>query len=309
MKKAFLFFFLWSVCGAVLAAADGEKVHYLTFTARDQNGIYLRDLKLEEVELRVDGEAVDVKYLGYRNVPTAFAFFLENSPRTAQYGISQPQWGRINTIDRVRYEMLFGFFRPLTEMGPVLLAEFHTEVHILQDFTEDDYRLEEALHRISPNFTKIGLERADVGRALGRGVDLLRARPERRKFLVLFTATVDRESYQNLEEYREMFKLSGIELFVVSFASRFPTGPGHSFEEQMNGYYFRHLAQETSGKAYITGEYAYLDTLFTDLKARLTHSYTIGFHLPADPARRERKVSLKVRNDKCEVTYRNVLVD
>ena len=61
---------------------------------------------------------------------------------------------------------------------------------------------------------------------LGRGVDLLKDRSERRKILVLFTAVVDRESYKNLEEYRQLLRHENVDVYVVSFARRFPTGVG-----------------------------------------------------------------------------------
>ena len=50
-----------------LAAAQEtapREPRYLSFTARDRNKIYLRDLKLPEVSLFLDGQPAKVSYLG-----------------------------------------------------------------------------------------------------------------------------------------------------------------------------------------------------------------------------------------------------
>lgn len=283
-------------------------VRYLTFSARDENGIYLRDLKREEVSLSIDDQPIEVGYLGNKNVETAFVFMIENSPRTAPYPVSMPQWGQINILDQIRYHLMHGALRPVVENGAALLAEFYREIKTLQDFTSKDYLLEEALYKMAPNSTGIEKERIPVGRALARGVDLLRARPEKRKILVLFTTTIDRDSYRDLDEYREMLRARDLDLYVVSFAARFPTGPGFTFEEKMNTHYFRRLASETGGKAYISGEYVYVPEFMDDLMSRLANSYTIGFYIQPEKEPRPHSIRLKVRNDKIDVTCRQKIV-
>lgn len=289
-----------------VSAAESRQVKYLNFTVQNRHGVYVRDLKLEEVSLRLDKEPKEIGYLGYRDVETAFAFILENSPRTAQYPVSQPQWGQINKIDEVRYFLQLDVFNQLVELGPVLLAEFYEDLTILENFTAEDYKLSNSIGDMRPNFSGIKFDLAQVGRALGRGVDLLRNRPEKRKYLILYTASVDRDSYQNLEEYKGMFRGADVEVFIVADAPRFSTGSAaFSFEEKMSGFFFRNLAKETAGKAYLTTEYVYLEELFTDLISRLTNSYTIGFYV--EPGRRpeDHKVEIEVGRDKCDVTHRD----
>ena len=143
---------------------------------------------------------------------------------------------------------------------------------------------------------------------LGRGVDLLKDRSERRKILVLFTAVVDRESYKNLEEYRQLLRHENIEVYVVSFARRFPTGVGNTFEQRMNTYYFRNLVRETSGHFYISEELAYIDDVFVDLKSRLANSYTLGFYVEAGDEPTEHKVEIKILRGKSDITHRPILI-
>lgn len=290
-----------------LEASELREPRYLTFTAQDRHGIYLRDLKMEEVSLYLDGEPVEVRYLGYRNVDTAFAFLIENSPRTAQHARSVPQWGMINIVDQVRYHLMNGFFGPVVETGPVLLAEFYQEFQVLQDFTAEDHLLELALSRMQPHFTGLDRENIPVARFLGRAVDVLRERPERRKILALFTTTIDRDSYQALDEYQQLLRRTDVELYVVSFAPRFASGPGYAFEERMNTFFFRRLVGETGGRAYISGEYVYVDEFMNDLMTRLANSYTIGFYPPAEPNPKGWQVRLRVRDDRTRVTHRERL--
>ena len=293
--------------GPIAQGADRQGI-YLTFSARDQNRIYFRDLKKEEVALYLDDQPVEIRYFGYRKVPTAFAFIIENSPRTAQFARSMPQLGQDNIVDYVIYGLMEGVFPPLVEMGPVLLAEFYKEFSIVQSFTNDDYMLEDALIRMQPNWTGLDKENIPVARMLGRGVDLLKDRNEQRKILVLFTAVIDRESYKNFEEYRQLLRYEDIEVYVVSFARRFATGVGDTFEQQMNTYYFRNLVKETSGHFYISEELAYIDDVFVDLKSRLANSYTLGFYVESGDEPTEHKVEIKILRGKSDITHRPILI-
>jgi hypothetical protein len=284
-----------------------KDIRYLNFSVKNRHDIYLRDLKAEEVSLRLDGKPVEVGFFGYKDVDTAFVVLLENSPRTAQYPASRPQWDQVNPLDRIRYEMYFGFFPEMTEAGSVLLGEFSQEIKILQDFTQYPDLLGKALNDLLPNYTEIGINDPEVGRAIGRGVDWLRDRPEKRKFLILFTTTVDRDSYGNLDEYRDMLREVDIELFVISYASNRP-GSGRSFEEKMNRFFFKKLVAETAGWVYIVGAYVYLEELFTDFKGRLNNHYTIGFYVDPIDSPRDHEVLVEVEREKCKVAHRKVLI-
>lgn len=285
-----------------------KEARYLTFTAKGRHDVYLRDLKPEEIELKLDGEPVEVRYLGGKNVDTAYVFLLENSPRTARFNISRPQWGQVNIIDEFRYQMQSGFFFPLCRQGTVLLAEFDEDVRILQNFTSREFQLDDALNRIRPNSSGLDLDRYQVGKALAQGVNWLEDRTEKRKMLVLFTTIVDFRTHRNLEEYREMLRLSDIELFVVSHAGQGSQGPGAGFEARTNRYFFQKLVKETSGRLFLTGEFVYLDELFTDLKARLLNSYTIGFYVEAGRPATTHPIELRIRREKIEITCRPSLI-
>jgi hypothetical protein len=268
----------------------------------------VRDLKHEEISLELGGKPVDIGYLGFRDVDTAFVVLLENSPRTAPHGVSVPQWGQINQIDRVRYHLAYDFFPMLTEVGVVLLGEFFEELEVLQSFTAHPESLIASVHEIKPRFTGILIDQIEVGRMIGRAVDMLAGRREKRKVVVLFTTTVDRTSYENLDEYQGMLRESDVDLYIVSFAARNYSGSSATFHQRMNSFYFKRLVAETGGMVYITGEYAYLDDLFTDLKARLTNSYTIGFYVDSQGAPEEREVTIDVTREKCRVTHRKFMV-
>lgn len=286
----------------------GREVQYLTFSVVNRFGIYVRDLERSEVELKLDGVPVDVGYLSSEGSDTAVAIYLENSPRTAEDSVSIPQMGRINLIDRVRYEMQDDFFRPLCRIGRVMLAEFFADIHVLQDFTDDESYLLDAVNKLQPHAEGVVFDQIKIGRVLGRGVDLLKAQPERRKVLFLVTRTVDRDSASDLEEYRLMLRNTGVDVFVLSLAPRFVSGPAKSYEEKVNAYFFQNLVKETAGRAYLAGEYKFAEDLFTDLKARLLETYTIGFYVEPDRQVKEHEVEIRVDREKCRVTHRKYLV-
>ncbi len=291
------------------AQAESRQPRFLTFSAKDGNGIFLRDLKAGEVTLRIGKKPVEVRYFGYRDVDTALAFLIENSPRTAQYNVSMPQFGQINIVDQVRYSLSGGYLQNVVENGAALIAEFHRELTVLQDFTSDGYLLSAALDKMKPNAASLDKENIPIGRMIGRGVDMLRARPEKRKALVLFTTVVDRESIKHLDEYEEMLRFFDVDLYVVSFArGRNASGFGATHAEKINSLFFRRLTEETSGKLYVTGEYVFLDEFMDDLRTRLANSYTLGFYVDPDQERTEHEVELSIDRPKCEANYRKILV-
>jgi hypothetical protein len=204
--------------------------------------------------------------------------------------------------------MAYDFFGPLTQMGPVLLGEFFKKIDILQDFSTYPDLLNQALLDLKPKFAEIDMDFTRVGLALGRGVDLLRNRPEKRKVLILFAASIDRDSYNNLEEYQEMLRLTDIELYAITNAPRFAGATHYTFEERMSGYFLRNLVSETSGYAYVIKEFAYYDELFTDLKGRVVNTYTIGFYVEPGSERKEHKVDLRITREKAKVSCRKTLV-
>ncbi len=288
-------------------SGESRTARFLTFSAKDRNGIFLRDLKPQEVTLTVGKQPVEVRYFGYRDVDTAYAFLIENSPRTAKYNVSMPQFGQINPVDQVRYSLSGDYLQSLVEGGAALVAEFYKELTILQDFTGDEYLLSNALNRMTPNAAGFDKENIPVGRMIGRGVDLLRERPEKRKVLVLFTTIVDRESLGHMDEYQAMLRLYDIEFFAVSFASR-PGGPGRSHPEQANAFFFKRLTDETAGRFYLTGEYVFLSEFMDDLLSRLQHSYTLGFYVEPGEQRTEHEIDIKIDRPKCDVSVRRKLV-
>lgn len=281
---------------------------FLTFSAKDRNGIFLRDLKPGEVTLLVGDQPADVRYFGYRDVDSAFAFLIENSPRTAKYNVSMPQYGRINEVDQVRYYLSGGYLQSLLRGGTAMVAEFYQELNVLQDFTGDEYLLSNALDRMTPHASGLDREHIPIGRMLGRGVDLLRERPEKRKVLVLFTKTVDRESLRNLDEYRQMLRRFDVDLFVISFASRATGSVGRSHAEKANAFFFKRLTDETAGRFYLTGEYVYLREFMDDLLSRLQNSYTLGFYVDSGESRSEYDVEIRIDRPGCDVTARRKLV-
>ncbi len=289
-------------------AAPAKEPRFVSFTAKGKHGIYLRDLKREEVSLWVDGKPVEVGYLGYKDVQTDFIFLIENSPRTAEFNVSLPQWGQVNTVDRIRMSLIGGFFESVVGIGPVLLAEFDRELEISQDFTTYDDQLVYALHKMKPKPSATDRRIIPVGRHLLWGVETLRKRPAKRKILVLFTTSVDRESFQNLGEYKEVLGLYDVELYVVSFAPRITSGMGKTHEERMNRQYFKQLTGQTAGKLYLTGEYVFIDEFMDDLLVRLTNSYTAGFYVTPGDFPQEHKLEIRARDKKVKVTHRESIV-
>ena len=287
--------------------ASDRQARFLNFSVKQKNGVYVRNLKREEVKLYVDEKPVEVRYFGYRNIDTAFAILIENSPRTARYNMSRPEFGQVNIVDIVRYFLVDEIIPAIAELGEVWIGQFYQELETVHDFTDQDWELIQSIHDMKPRPQGLDLENIPVGRFLGRGVDILRTRPEKRKVLMLVTATADRESLKNLDEYRDMLRITDIDLYVVSFGPRNPS-PESSSVAHFNPYYFRKLVSETGGKFYLSGEYVFSREFMNDLMTTLSNSYTIGFYVHPGSPPSTRTVQLEVAREKINVQHRKSLV-
>ncbi len=120
MKRLSLILLVPYLAGIALQMqASDRQARFLNFSVKQKDGIYVRDLKREEVKLYLDQEPVEIRYFGYQNVDTAFAILIENSPRTAYYNVSRPQHGEVNIVDIVRYYLIEETIPALAELGEV----------------------------------------------------------------------------------------------------------------------------------------------------------------------------------------------
>ena len=305
--RRLVFFLLIQQALAFVVTASEQEAFFVTFSAKNRRGIFLRDLKANEVTVLLDNEPVEVRYFGYQSVDTAFAFLIENSPRTAEYALSMPHLNRVNIVDVIRYYLLDGAMDMVSRHGPTLIAEFYKELKILQDFSSNDMDLTEAIQRMEPNFRGLDEENIPVARFMGRGVDMLRATNAKRKILVLFTTTINRDAVDVLEEYRELLRMSNVDLYVVSFAPQFASGSS-SHAERVNRFYFQQLVGETSGKLYLSGAYVFPEEFMKDLEVRLDNSYTLGFYVEPGEEPGEHRLDIQLDRPKCEVVHRKKLI-
>ncbi|GAB4232298.1 MAG: hypothetical protein Kow00109_04670 [Acidobacteriota bacterium] len=296
---------LWLLSGPLPALAEPC---FFTLTLQERNGIYVRDLEPAELEVRLDGRPVPVGYLGRQDVEAAFVVVLENSPRTAQYLRSMPQWGRVNIVDQIRWGLQQSLLDALTASGPVWLGQFFEELETLQDFTSAPEPLIHALYELEPRPSGIVFNNIPVGRILAHALDLLRSRTEKRKGLLFIFRTVDADTYQHREEYAQMFRQSDVDLYLVAFAPRFLAGRSGTPEERMTGAFCRSLARETGGHAWVAEEFRYIDELFTEIQGRMTAAYTVGLRVDPEEPPREHRLEVKVRRKGCRVFHRPVLI-
>jgi hypothetical protein len=299
---------LLSFVGGAFGERDSKKAQYLHFSAKHRNGVFLRDLKADEILLSIDGNPVEIRYFAKESPDTSFVILMENSPRTAQYAVSLPQHGQVNTIDRVRHSLMDGILEQFAVRGAVMLSEFYKEFTVLQDFTGQDYLLTLATQRMKPNVAFVDREDIPVGRMIGRAVDVLKARSEKRKVLLVFTTYMDRQTLQDLNEYQDLLRFSDIDLFIVSFASKNTSGTSYSGVQKGSSIAFKRLVGETGGEFYLSGDHVYLYEFMEDLTSRLLNAYTIGFYVHPGEEPVPHSVDISFARDKYRVSHKKQLV-
>jgi Ca-activated chloride channel homolog len=259
----------------------------------DRNGIYIPNIKQEEVKIFEDGKEQEIAYFRISEQPVTVALLIDTSPST-EY-----------KIEEIR-NAAKAFVGQLQPHDKVLVMEFDGDPQILSEATTDRQKIFKAI------------DEADFGSgtALYDAVDLALNkrlnRIEGRRAIVLFTDgvdTVSRKSFYSTmtdaEEsetiifpiYYNTF-LNGQGINGGVFGTRLPrnTGHGTSAEEYALGKkYLEDLAASTGGRVYQPDRsVGGLTRAFEGIAEELRRQYNIGYYPEKEGQAGQRK-QIKVR--------------
>jgi VWFA-related protein len=177
-------------------------------TVTDAKGKYIDGLQPDDFILRDDGVTVkqfDMDTSDTVLSPLAVVIAIQSS------GISQPALEKIHRVG--------GMIQPLVsgEKGEAAVLAYDVELRVLQDFTRDSDKINGAFEIIEGRTIK----NAKLLDAVAKGVEMLRARPENyRRVLLILGESRDRGSKTKLAQAVEAAQRAGVAVYPITYSAQ-----------------------------------------------------------------------------------------
>jgi VWFA-related protein len=267
-------------------------------TVKTGKGALVTDLNQSDFDVKEDGSQQVVKY------------FARETDRPLTLGLLLDTSGSMRNVLPVEQETGAQFLKQvLRESDLALLMTFDVNIDLMQDFTSEPDRLEEALRRTRINAPVAAgpVPRAPRGTRLYDAVYLASreklAAEVGRKALIVISDGVDQGSDVELKEAIEAAHRADTIIYAIGI-----TDPAFY---QFRGEYFdgrgilNDLAKETGGRAIFPDGPEDLKEAFDQIAAELRSQYYLGY-TPTNSARdgKFRKIEVKVKRGGLKVQAR-----
>jgi VWFA-related protein len=242
----------------------------------DAKGRAVTDLKLEDFELRVNGELKPVADLSRAETPVSIALLFDNSSSLNETRAFERQAG-------IRF--LKSVVRPVDRAA---IYSISTEPWLAQPLTNDIHLL---VHTIQ-NFGKPKGATALLD-TLAAAADYLRPQKTRRVIVVVSDGT---DTISDLDFDATMARLLADDCQVYAVETGNSESANlHDLAAQRR---FEEFTSETGGAVFVPHSVAELNAAFTEIAADLSHQYVLGYYPPSTEARdgRFRAFTLTVKS-------------
>jgi VWFA-related protein len=286
----------------------------LPVSVTDRDGRYIPNLRKEDFRLWEDGVEQNVAFFASVDKPFSVVLMLDTSGST-RFRLEDIQDAAVTFVNQLRQD------------DRVMVVSFDDEVRVLSEFTNDRYRLRDAIRRTRPG----------NGTKLYDAVDLVMNqrlnRVEGRKAIVLFTDGVDTTSRHasfasNVRDAEELDAL----VYPVQYdtyrdmsggvsgwpgTGRWPTSPVDILGQILRGRnrrggsggggvgtskreydlanrYLHELAERTGARSYEADTTQNLSYAFANIAEELRRQYSLGYY-PKIPAQAGQRRQIRVR--------------
>ena len=235
----------------------------LNVTATDGTARYVTDLAQDDFSIFEDGVKQDVTFFNRTNLPVALALLIDTS---ASMEAKLP----------VAQEAATGFAKRLRPQDLAEVVDFDSRVVILQEFTADQQKLEQAIRKTSAGgstslYNALYIALKDLKKVVAKNVDEIR-----RQAIIVLSDGEDTSSLLPFEEVLDLAKRS--ETAVFSIGLRATDGPStgtKGFKEAE--FVLRQFSQETGGRSFFPGQISDLANVYGQISDELSSQYTVGY--------------------------------
>ena len=264
----------------------GVDVVSLNVTVTDGDQRFVTDLEQDNFVVFEDGAQQEVAFFTRTQLPIALALLIDTSASMDE---------RMSTAQ----EAAIGFSQRLRPEDLAEIIDFDSRADVLQDFTNDVEKLEDAIRRTSAGgstslYNALYVSLKDLTKAPLREADV------RREAIIVLSDGEDTSSLVSFEEVLELAKRSETAIYSIGLKaddSRSRTG----FREA--DFVLRQLAQETGGQAFFPDRVGKLDSIYQQISEELSSQYSIGY-ISANPLRNGQWRRIVVRADRKDVRTR-----
>jgi Ca-activated chloride channel family protein len=240
----------------------------LTVTVTTPENRYVTDLAQGDFTVFEDGVKQDITFFTRTRVPIALALLIDTSA-SMEDKLTTAQEAAIGFARRIRTD----------DLGEVI--EFDSRVEVLQKFTNDISKLEQAIRQTSAggstslhNAVYISLKELRTMKA--RSTDEIR-----RQAIVVLSDGEDTSSLVPFEEVLDLAKRSETAIYAIGLRSREST-TSRGFKEAE--FVLKQLANETGGRAFFPERVSDLNSIYGQIAEELASQYTLGY-MPKNPRR------------------------
>ncbi|HEX8162661.1 MAG TPA: VWA domain-containing protein [Pyrinomonadaceae bacterium] len=243
--------------------------------ATDAAGHAVTDLKLEDFELRVDGQPKPISDLAHSETPVRIAFLFDNS-------------SSIRPTRELEKQAAIHFFRAvLRPVDQAAIFSIETIPQLSQPLTNDVARLARTIER----FGDVQESSTPLFDTIVMAADYLRSQPGRKVVIILSDGV---ETTSQLQDYGEMVRrvlASDCQVFVIQ--------PGLSENANLRDLIaerrMQDLSSYTGGFVFVPKAPSDLEVAFTQIAADLAQQYVLSYY-PTDDGRdgRFRVITLRV---------------
>jgi VWFA-related protein len=251
----------------------------LFFNVKDKHGALIPNLTKDDFDIAEDSKPQTIKYFtAESNLPLTLGILIDSSG------------SQLNVLDMEK-EVGGAFLRQiLTDKDEAFVIDFNVDASLMQDFTRDVHRLQNALNKVKINtgVTSImpGAGGGPVPTAPARGTVLydavylsahdMLAKEVGRKAMILLTDGEDEGSQLKIKDAIEASQKADAIVYVLLCADRGfygGVGLGYSGESEM-----RKLTEATGGRVINVGnKFDKLRDAFDQIASELRSQYNIGY--------------------------------
>jgi hypothetical protein len=244
---------------------------YVTASLTDKNGLFIEDLKQEEITIRESGRERKIEFMAKDEIPTIYGIVFDRAllPEFLENNRSGPAAGATSAKE-MGYELIDKYLGRQS----IWIGVYDRELEVALEPSTDGFTAKDTIQQIR------GAHRPKESFLYGAilsAVTKMNLRHENRRVLLIFWGALDSESAGKISPLKNLLSSSNIEIFLVSFASKLGAASS-ALHPQMSQVGLRELAQVTAGEAYFTADHRdHLEELTRRIYNAIRTLYTFGF--------------------------------
>lgn len=264
----------------------GVDVVSLNVTVSDLEGRFVTDLDQTNFQVYEDGVQQNITFFTKTQLPIALAMLIDTSASMDEKMVTAQ-------------EAAIGFSQRLRPEDLAEIIDFDSRVNILQTFTNDAVKLEQAIQQTSAGgstslYNAIYISLRELSKAPLRRADV------RREAIIVLSDGEDTSSLVTFDEVLEQAKRSETAIYSIGLQSD-DSRSRVGFREA--DFVLRQLAQETGGRAFFPNEVDELPEIYQDISDELSSQYSVGY-ISANPLRNGQWRRIVVRVDRESIEAR-----